>query len=66
MMNESSQRMLDETQKPDEAAMSNWIGSENYELWKQILKFIFKRNTPQLAVDGMKSICIQLRDGSVN
>ncbi len=40
MMNESSQRMLDETQTPDEAAISNWIGSENYERWKQILQFI--------------------------
>ena len=26
--------------------------------------FIFKRNTPQLAADGIKGIRIQLRDGS--
>ncbi len=39
-MNESSLRMLDKTQKPGEDAISNWIGSENYERWKQIIQFI--------------------------
>ncbi len=32
--------MLDNTHKPDEGAVSNWIGPENYERWKQILQFI--------------------------
>lgn len=32
--------MLDKTHKPDEDAISNWIGPENYERWKQILQFI--------------------------
>ncbi len=40
MTSQFSQRMLDETQRPDEDAISNWIGSENYERWKQILQFI--------------------------
>jgi len=31
-----------------------------------VSQLIFKRNTPQLAADGIKSIRIQLRDGSVN
>ncbi len=30
------------------------------------LRFIFKRNTPQLVVDGIKGIRIQLRDGSAS
>lgn len=32
--------MLDKTRKPDEDAIPNWIGPENYERWKQILQFI--------------------------
>lgn len=32
--------MLDKTQKPDEYAVSNWIGPENYDRWKKILQFI--------------------------
>ncbi len=39
-MTESNQRMPDENQKPEEDAISNWIGSENYERWKQIIQFI--------------------------
>jgi len=51
MANESSQRMLDKTQKPDEAAISSWIGSENYERWKKILQFI-ESNYPDVFPPG--------------
>ena len=39
-------------------------GSRAYHVSLEPLIFIFKRNTPQLAADGIKGIRIQLRDGS--
>jgi len=51
MAKESSQRILDKTQKPDEVTMSNWIGPENYERWKQIHQFI-EINYPGIFLPG--------------
>jgi len=45
MAKESSQRILDKAQKANEDTISNLIGPENYERWKQIHKFI-ERNYP--------------------
>ncbi len=39
-MDDSTQRMLDKTQKPDEDAVSNRIGPDGYERWKQTRQFI--------------------------
>lgn len=47
MTSQPGQRMLDKTQKPDEDAISNWIGPENYERWKKILQFI-ESNYPDI------------------
>lgn len=43
--------MLDRTQKPDEAAILNWIGSKNYERWKLIQQFI-ESNYPGIFPPG--------------
>ena len=48
---ESSLRMLDKNQKPDEAAISSWIGPENYERWKLIHQFI-ESNYPGVFLPG--------------
>jgi hypothetical protein len=44
-MNDFGQRILDKTTQPDEEAISNWIGPENYTRWTRLLQFI-ERNYP--------------------
>ena len=39
-MDESSKRMTDKANKPDDESVKNWIGKRQYRYWEEIVRFI--------------------------
>lgn len=39
-MNESGQPMTEGSQQPDARSLARWLGAENYQRWKHLLRFI--------------------------